>query len=225
MKVIVLLSGGLDSAVILASLYEQKKECIAISFDYGQRHRYELECAKKIADYYDASHEIIVIDPQLFRNGSSLTSNEEVQKGKSIQEIMQQDIPRTYVPARNTLFLSFALSKAEMYKAEEIYFGANAMDIKSYPDCRPEYFLALQELFDKATKQSVELVAPQVKTPLLYLTKEQIVQEGIRLGVPFEFTSSCYDPNPIGEACQQCDACTLRNNAFQLCQSFNLQAV
>lgn len=225
MKAIVLLSGGLDSAVILAQLYEQGIECIALSFDYGQRHRFELECAKKIAEYYEAPHEIITVDSQLLKNGSSLTSNEAVQKGKSIQEIMQQDIPRTYVPARNTLFLSFALSKAEIYKAQEIYFGANAMDIKSYPDCRPEYFIALQELFNKATKLSIEQVAPQVKTPLLYKTKKQIVEEGIRLQVPFELTSSCYDPGVKGEACQQCDACILRNDAFQFCQNLNLQVI
>jgi len=221
MKAIVLLSGGLDSAVILARVHAEGKSCAAISFDYGQRHRIELEYAKKIAQYYGVPHEIIPIDPLIFQGASSLTSTMIPQKDKSFEEILLQKTPSTYVPARNTLFLAFALVKAEIYKATEIYFGANAMDYGSYPDCRPLYFEAVQELFNQATKQSVEHQAPQVITPWLYSTKEQIIQEGIRLGVPFEFTSSCYDPTFEGQACQCCDACTLRNKAFAVLSESN----
>lgn len=215
MKAIVLLSGGLDSAVILARVCAEAKSCTAISFDYGQRHRIELEYAKKIAEYYQVSHEIIPIDPLIFQGASSLTSNMVPQKDKSFEEILLQKTPSTYVPARNTLFLAFALVKAEIYQAQEIYFGANAMDYGSYPDCRPLYFEALQELFNQATKQSIDYQPPRVIIPWLHSTKEQIIQEGIRLGVPFEYTSSCYDPTLSGHPCQCCDACTLRNKAFK----------
>ncbi|CCB86391.1 7-cyano-7-deazaguanine synthase [Parachlamydia acanthamoebae UV-7] len=214
MKAIVLLSGGLDSAVMLARLHEQQIETLAISFDYGQRHRVELEFAKKIADFYGIEHEVIPIDPLIFRGGSALTSSATPQKGKSKEDILKQSIPFTYVPARNTLFLAYALAKAEMHGADQIHFGSNAMDFLSYPDCRPGYFEAAQELFNRATKQSVEGKAPQIVTPLLKWTKEEIVKEGYRLKVPFELTSSCYDPTANGQPCQQCDACTLRQDAF-----------
>ncbi|MBS4168421.1 7-cyano-7-deazaguanine synthase QueC [Parachlamydia sp. AcF125] len=214
MQAIVLLSGGLDSTVMLARLHEQQIETLAISFDYGQRHRIELECAKKIAAFYQVEHEIIPIEPSIFQGGSALTSSTAPQKGKSKGDILKQSIPITYVPARNTLFLAYALVKAEMHGVQQIHFGSNAMDFLSYPDCRPGYFEAAQNLFNQATKQAVEGKAPQIVTPLLNWSKEEIVKEGYRLKVPFELTSSCYDPTETGLACQQCDACVLRREAF-----------
>lgn len=210
MKSIILLSGGLDSAVLLALAKHKGRDCIALSFDYGQRHRLELRAAKNIAKFYGASHRIIKIDYQSFGN-SSLVSGIPVPKNSDLNA---QEIPSTYVPARNTLFIAFTLAQAELQGAEEIYFGANKDDHIAYPDCRPEYFAAYQTLINVATKQSVETKPPELVTPLLDKTKAEIVAFGNELKVPYHLTLSCYDPTPLGEHCGSCLSCEIRKKAF-----------
>lgn len=216
MKAVILLSGGVDSAVVLALALEKGRECFALSFDYQQRHRRELRSAEQIAAYYKVSHQIIAIDPTPF-SSSALVSGKAIAKNRTVEEISSSEkIPSTYVPARNTLFMAYALGFAEVTGAQEIYIGSNALDHRPYPDCRPEYFEALQKLFQVATKQSVEGVPPVPIAPLLYLDKTQIGQEGMRLKIPLELTFSCYDPTPEGLHCTQCDACQLRPCTFDV---------
>jgi 7-cyano-7-deazaguanine synthase len=209
MKAIVLLSGGIDSAVTLALALENGRECYAISFNYGQRHAVELKSAAAIAAHYGVKHKIIHIDPQTFAN-SSLVSELEMPTHRSIEEIRNGGIVNTYVPARNTLFLSYALGQAEIWGAQEIYFGPNADDRNGFPDCRPAYVEAFQKMIDVATQQSVEGAAPKLITPLIDLDKRQIVAAARRLGVPLDLTFSCYSPLPTGIACNACDACIIR---------------
>ena len=215
MKAVILLSGGIDSAVALALALEKERECYALSFDYQQRHRKELQSAQQVADYYKVPHRIIAIDPTPF-SSSALVSEKSIYKNRTLDEIsVSQIIPNTYVPARNTLFMAYALGLAEILEAQEIYIGSNALDYRPYPDCRPEFFEALQMLFRLATKQAVEGAPPVPIAPLLYWNKTKIVQEGQRLKVPFEMTFSCYDPTPDGLHCTQCDACQLRFGALK----------
>jgi 7-cyano-7-deazaguanine synthase len=213
-KAVVLLSGGMDSTTCLAVATHEGFETHALSFDYGQRHSVELEAAKTIATHYRAlQHIILPIDLRQF-GGSALTSAIPVPKDRSPAQ-MAQDIPITYVPARNTIFLSFALAWAEVLGASDIFIGVNALDYSGYPDCRPEYIAAFEKLANLATKAGVEGTRRfTIHTPLIEMTKAQIIRRGIELGVDYGLTISCYDPTPAGAPCRRCDACLLRLKGF-----------
>lgn len=210
-KAIVLLSGGLDSAVVLGIAKSLNRDCLALSFDYGQRHKIELEAAKRIAAHYQTPQKLIIIPVAAFGN-SSLVSNLDVPKDRTVSEI-QNATPSTYVPARNSLFLAFAMAQAELFHAEEIYIGANALDT-TYPDCRPEFIQAFQSLLNVATTQALKGKAPTLVAPLISWNKRRIIEEGKKLNVPLDLSFSCYDPNPTGSPCQRCDACILRQEGF-----------
>jgi len=217
MKAIVLLSGGIDSSVMLALALEKGRECIAISFNYGQRHQVELDAAHAIAKHYGVTHHVVKIDCTAFTSSSLLKDSQVIPStDRTVTDIESAGIPSTYVPGRNTIFIAYAISFAEAFAATEIYIGANAMDIKPYPDCRPAFFNAFQELINVATKQAVEGKAPQLITPLQEWDKTKIIQEGRRLGVPLELTFSCYSPLPNQSPCLRCDACVLRQAALSL---------
>lgn len=211
---IVLLSGGLDSATTLALARSQGFQVHALSFDYGQRHRLELECAKQLAQHLGAvQHVILPIDLRRF-GGSALTSDVAVPKDRPIEE-MSHGIPVTYVPARNTIFLSFALAWAEVLASNDIFIGVNALDYSGYPDCRPEYIEAFQKMANLATKAGVEVRQQlTIHTPLIRSTKAEIIRQGLALSVDFALTTSCYDPAADGKACGRCDACLLRLKGF-----------
>jgi 7-cyano-7-deazaguanine synthase len=213
-KAVVLLSGGLDSATVLAVAKSGGYEVYALSFSYGQRHAWELEAAKRVAASIGvAGHRIAEIDLRAF-GGSALTDEIAVPKGRNPAD-MAHGIPITYVPARNTIFLSFALAWAEVLGSSDIFLGVNALDYSGYPDCRPEFIAAFQQMANLATKAGVE-GSPHLKihTPLIALTKAQIIARGIELGVDYGLTSSCYDPGPSGDPCGQCDSCLLRKKGF-----------
>lgn len=212
---VVLLSGGLDSAVTLAIARSLGFAPHAISFNYGQRHAVELESAKAVAKSLGVSRHVMApIDLRVF-GGSALTSEIAVPKDRPADE-MNHGIPITYVPARNTIFLSFALAYAEILKSSDIFIGVNALDYSGYPDCRPEYIAAFTAMANLATKAGVEgTTRVTIHTPLINLTKAQIIQKGLDLGVDFSLTSSCYDPTPDGAACGHCDSCTLRLKGFR----------
>jgi 7-cyano-7-deazaguanine synthase len=214
-RAVVLLSGGLDSATVLALAREQGFEAYALSFRYGQRHVAELEAARRVAEAGGASqHRIAQIDLRLF-GGSALTDEIAVPKGRAVEE-MGHGIPITYVPARNTIFLSFALAWAEVLGSSDVFIGVNALDYSGYPDCRPEYIEAYQKMANLATRAGVEGHQNlKIHTPLIALTKAQIIAEGIRLGVDYGLTSSCYDPSPEGTPCGGCDSCLLRKKGFR----------
>ncbi|HSB54226.1 MAG TPA: 7-cyano-7-deazaguanine synthase QueC, partial [Gemmatimonadales bacterium] len=205
---------GLDSATTLALATRDGFQAHALSFRYGQRHAIELEAAQKVARQLGAvRHVIIDIDLRSF-GGSALTADIPVPKGRSTEE-MTREIPVTYVPARNTIFLSYALAFAEVLKAVDIYIGVNALDYSGYPDCRPEYIAAFEHLANLATKAGVEGQARlHIRTPLIQLTKREIIATGLELGVDFSLTRSCYDPAPDGAACGDCDSCLLRLKGF-----------
>lgn len=210
---VVLLSGGLDSATTLAIARREGHACYAMSFRYGQRHAVELDRARSLASAMQVQHHVIVdIDLRTF-GGSALTTALEVPKGRNVDSL-SSEIPITYVPARNTIFLSFALAWAEVLRASAIFLGVNALDYSGYPDCRPEYLAAFQEVARLATRQGVEQGGVQIRAPLLHWTKGRIIQEGLALGVDFGITSSCYDPTATGLACGECDACILRLKGF-----------
>ncbi len=213
-KAIVLLSGGLDSTTTLAIAKQEGFEPYALTFRYGQRHELEIEAARRVAAQQGvAQHVICEIDLRLF-GGSALTSDLAVPKDRALAE-MGEGIPITYVPARNTIFLSFALAWAEVLEASDIFIGVNALDYSGYPDCRPEYIAAYQQMANLATKAGVEgRQRLTIHTPLIELTKAQIIQRGLALGVDYSITLSCYDPSPGGEACGRCDACLLRLKGF-----------
>jgi 7-cyano-7-deazaguanine synthase len=211
-KAVVLLSGGLDSATVLAIARERGFEPHALSFDYGQRHRVELKAAQRIALSFGAKHSIISFDLRQF-GGSALTGDIDVPKNRS-QNQMSEGIPITYVPARNTIFLSFALGVAETIGSFDIFVGVNALDYSGYPDCRPEFIKAFDWLANVATKAGVEGRRFTVHAPLIEMTKAQIIREGSRLGVDYSMTTSCYDPSPEGRACGRCDSCQLRRKGF-----------
>ena len=213
-RAVVLLSGGLDSTTTLAIAQSQGYELYALTFRYGQRHEAEIEAARRIAALFGvAQHVVTEINLRAF-GGSALTSDIEVPKGRAPEE-MSEGIPVTYVPARNTIFLSFALAWAEVLGASDIFIGVNALDYSGYPDCRPEYIEAFQRMSDLATKAGVEgRQKLAIHTPLISWTKAQIVQKGIELGVDYSLTVTCYDPSTDGAACGQCDACMLRLKGF-----------
>lgn len=212
MHAIVLLSGGLDSTVVLALAQEKGMECTALTFDYGQRHKVELLHAKKIADHYGVSQHVVSIDSKVFAR-SSLFGVGAIPTKRTAKQIVQGGIPSTYVPARNTIFIAYAIGLAEVLKADEIHLGANRSDCAGYPDCRPEYYAAFQMVVNLATQQAVEEQPPKLVTPLIHLDKRDIVAEAKRLDAPVELTFSCYSPSVKGAPCLQCDACTLRADA------------
>jgi len=214
-KAVVLLSGGLDSTTTLAIAKSEGFECYAISFRYGQRHEFELNRAKLIAKEFGvADHIIVDIDLRAF-GGSALTNDIDVPKRNSLNEI-GNEIPVTYVPARNTIFLSFALAYAETLEADTIFIGVNALDYSGYPDCRPEYIEAYQRMANLAIKASVEgKISIKIRTPLINLTKAEIIKKGVKLGVDYSLTHSCYDPDESGRACGKCDSCLLRKKGFK----------
>ena len=214
-KAVCLLSGGLDSATCLAVALRHGYECYALSFDYGQRHRIELEAAARVAARLGAARHVVARIPLDAFGGSALTADIAVPKSRSLQQ-MGQGIPPTYVPARNTIFLSFALAWVEVLESPDIFIGVNALDYSGYPDCRPEFIEAYQRMANLATKAGVEgRIHVKIHTPLIQLTKSQIVKLGRELGVPFGLTHSCYDPLPDGRPCGQCDACLLRRKGFE----------
>lgn len=212
-KAVVLLSGGLDSATTLAVANDIGFETYALSFRYGQRHETEIEAAKRVAARLGvAKHVILDIDLRYF-GGSALTDDIPVPKSRKIDEI-SKEIPVTYVPARNTIFLSFALAFAESLGSNDIFIGVNALDYSGYPDCRPEYISAYEKMANLATKAAVEGQRLTIHAPLIRLTKAEIIKKGTELRVDYSLTSTCYDPAPQGEACGNCDACLLRLKGF-----------
>jgi 7-cyano-7-deazaguanine synthase len=214
-KAVVLLSGGLDSATVLAIARSQGYELYALSFSYGQRHVIELDAARRVSAAIGVKdHRIAAIDLRVF-GGSALTADIAVPKGRGTEE-MSHGIPITYVPARNTIFLSFALAWAEVLGSSDIFIGVNALDYSGYPDCRPEFIAAFETMANLATRAGVEgRQMLKVHTPLIALTKAEIIHKGIELGVDYGLTSSCYDPGPAGEPCGQCDSCLLRRKGFR----------
>ncbi|HSG71801.1 MAG TPA: 7-cyano-7-deazaguanine synthase QueC [Planctomycetaceae bacterium] len=213
-RAVVLLSGGLDSATTLAIARSEGFDCFAISFDYGQRHRHELESAAKVAQAGGVrEHLVYRLDASSFA-GSALTGGVDVPKDRNEAELAS-GIPVTYVPARNTVFLSVALGWSEIVEACDLYVGVNAVDYSGYPDCRPEYIQAFERLANLATKVGVEQGAPyRIHAPLISLTKSEIIERGTDLGVDYSLTHSCYDPNVEGLSCGHCDSCTLRLKGF-----------
>jgi 7-cyano-7-deazaguanine synthase len=214
-KAVCLLSGGLDSSTCLALARREGYACYALSFDYGQRHKFELEAAARIAAHFGAERHLVArIGLDVF-GGSALTADIAVPKARSAGE-MSHGIPITYVPARNTIFLSFALAWAEVLESADIFIGVNALDYSGYPDCRPEFIRAFETMANLATKAGVEgRTRLRIHTPLLHLTKAEIVKLAHELGVPFGLTHSCYDPDAGGRPCGQCDACLLRRRGFE----------
>jgi len=210
MKAVCLLSGGLDSSTCLGVARREGFECYALSFDYGQRHRVELEAAERIAQHFGAAeHRVATIDLRAF-GGSALTDDIEVPK-----DSLAEGIPITYVPARNTIFLSYALAWAEVLECSDIFIGVNAIDYSGYPDCRPEFIAAFEHMANLATKASVEgRTLLRIHTPLSKLNKAGIVRLGVEVGLDFALTHSCYDPDEEGRPCGHCDSCLLRRRGF-----------
>jgi 7-cyano-7-deazaguanine synthase len=212
-KAVVLLSGGLDSATTLAIARRDGFELYALSVHYGQRHEVELSAARRVAVRLGvARHVVLPIDLRQF-GGSALTSDLPVPKDRDVHE-MSREIPVTYVPARNTIFLSFALAWAEVLDAGDIFIGVNALDYSGYPDCRPEFIEAFERLGNLATRAGVEGKRLRIHAPLIHRTKAEIIQIGTGLGVDYALTISCYDPSPEGRPCRRCDACLLRARGF-----------
>ncbi|HEY2322052.1 MAG TPA: 7-cyano-7-deazaguanine synthase QueC [Thermoanaerobaculia bacterium] len=210
MRAVILLSGGLDSATVLAIAKSEGRECLAMSIVYGQRHEIELAAAKRVAAASGVSeHVIYPLDLRVF-GASALTSDISVPK----DAVGAPGIPVTYVPARNTIFLALALGYAEAKEAEEIWLGVNAVDYSGYPDCRPSFLAAFQQVIVNGTRSGVEHGTPRIVAPLLSLTKADIIRRGITLGVDYSLTHSCYDPDTQGRACGHCDSCILRKQGF-----------
>lgn len=212
-RAVVLLSGGLDSAVTAALARERGFSLVALSFDYGQRHAIELRAAQRVANALRVERHVVQrIDLRAF-GGSALTDAIPVPKHERVTE-MEAGIPVTYVPARNTIFLAFALALAETSAAEDIFIGVNALDYSGYPDCRPDFIGAFERLARLATRSGTEGGECRIHAPLIAMTKADIVREGARLGVDFSLTHSCYDPDAVGSACGRCDSCLLRRQGF-----------
>jgi 7-cyano-7-deazaguanine synthase len=215
----VLLSGGLDSTTCLAIATREGFAAHALSFRYGQRHAHEVEAARRIAERWGVvRHVVIDIDLRVF-GGSALTADLDVPKDRPADELAAEGVPVTYVPARNTIFLSYALAMAEVTGANDVFIGVNSLDYSGYPDCRPEYVRAFERMANLATRAGVEAAARgdtalRLRTPLLDLTKAEIVRLGLSLGVDYADTTSCYDPTADGAACGHCDACQLRLKGF-----------
>ena len=214
-KAVVLSSGGLDSTTVMAIALEEGFDVYSLTVDYGQRHKVELEAARKVASVLGAEeHKVLRVDLAGI-GGSALTDNLRVPKGRQEDQI-PNEIPITYVPARNTVFLSLALGWAEVLGAAHIFIGANSIDYSGYPDCRPEYLSAFERLAVLATKAGVEgRLKIRIHAPLLHMTKREIILKGLELGVDYGLTHSCYDPLPDGRACGECDSCRLRKKGFR----------
>jgi 7-cyano-7-deazaguanine synthase len=215
-KAVVLLSGGIDSATVMAIVKKEGFKIYALSFRYGQRHSLELKKAKKLAKYFNArDHLVITLDLTKIGGSALITKSIPLPKGRSLREI-EKEIPVSYVPARNTIFLSYALAWAEVINAGDIFIGVNAIDFSGYPDCRPEYIRAFEKLANLATKAGVEKKLHfRIHTPLINLSKAEIIKKGIELGVDYSLTHSCYDPLEDGRACGECDSCKLRLKGFK----------
>lgn len=214
---VVLLSGGLDSTVALAIAIQEGYHCSALSFRYGQRHEVELDAAKRIAETFGVrDHRIAELDLRLF-GGSALTAEIDVPKHQSVDEL-DNGIPVTYVPARNIIFLSYGLAMAEVTQSQHLFIGVNALDYSGYPDCRPSFIEAYQAMAALGTQSGVDGRAVEIHTPLIHLSKADIIKTGSRIGVDFSMTHSCYDPSPEGYACGQCDSCLLRKKGFHEAQ-------
>src|SRR2546429_608341 len=213
-RAVVLLSGGIDSTTTLAIAIAEGYEAYALSFDYSQRHQIEMEAARRLADSLGAKeHRVAKIDLRIF-GGSALTNDIDVPKQRSKSEIAH-GIPVTYVPARNTIFLAYALAWSEVIPANDIFLGVNAIDYSGYPDCRPEFIEAFEALANVGTKAGVEGRRFHIHTPLTKFSKAQIIRKGVELGMDFSVTHSCYDPTPEGFACGECDSCLLRLKGFR----------
>ena len=213
-RAVVLLSGGLDSTTTLATAIAEGYETYALSFDYGQRHKIEIDAARRIARALDAKEHLVAkIDMRIF-GGSALTDDVDVPKKRSATEI-GHGIPVTYVPARNTIFLSYALALAEVISSTDIFIGANAIDYSGYPDCRPEFIAAFETLANLATKAGVEGARFRIHAPLIKFSKAEIIRKALELDVDLSLTHSCYDPSPAGLACGECDSCLLRLKGFR----------
>jgi 7-cyano-7-deazaguanine synthase len=211
MKAVVLLSGGLDSATALAIAKHEGRDCLALTIVYGQRHRIELEAAQRVTAAMNVSeHVVYPLDLRVF-GASALTAEIDVPK----DAVDAPGIPVTYVPARNTIFLALALGYAEARDAKEIWIGVNALDYSGYPDCRPDFIDAFQDVIWKGTRSGVEHREPRLIAPLLHMTKADIIRRGVELGVDYAITHSCYDPAPDGRACGHCDSCLLRRRGFE----------
>ncbi|NKB24658.1 MAG: 7-cyano-7-deazaguanine synthase QueC [Kiritimatiellae bacterium] len=211
-KAVVLLSGGLDSTTVLGIAHAQGYICYGLSFRYGQRHVVELEAAQRVAESFEVQDHLI-LDVDLRRlGGSSLTDNIQVPKDR---DHFPDEIPNTYVPGRNIIFLSLALAWAETLGAQDIFIGANAVDFSGYPDCRPEFISAFQHMARVGTKAGVQGNVPYVHAPLMDLSKSQIIKKGLELGIDYRLTHSCYDPEPNGSPCCRCDSCILRIKGFR----------
>jgi 7-cyano-7-deazaguanine synthase len=215
MDAVILLSGGVDSTTAAALAKQAGFQIHALTLSYGQRHERELEAAKKVADFLGAKSHLVIEFDLTAIGGSALTDRIAVPKGRSAGEIAH-GIPATYVPARNTIFLSFALALAERLEAENIFFGANQLDYSGYPDCREEYISAFEQMANLATKAGVEgRSRVKIHAPLIRMTKAEIIRRGLELGVDYSLTWSCYDPRPDGRACGRCDSCQLRLKGFK----------
>ncbi|MCI0516002.1 7-cyano-7-deazaguanine synthase QueC [candidate division KSB1 bacterium] len=214
-KAVILLSGGLDSTTTLAIARHANFEPYVISFDYGQRNQIELEAARRVSHFFKVPQHLMVKVDLRAIGGSALTDNLAVPKGRAIDQ-MKTEIPVTYVPARNTIFLALALGWAETLPAYDIFIGVNALDYSGYPDCRPEFIQAFERMANLATRATETGQQYHIHTPLLHLSKAQIIERGLALGVDYRLTHSCYDPGPTGKACGSCDACLLRKHAFQI---------
>ena len=214
-KAVVLLSGGLDSSTVAAIALSSGYEVYGLSFCYGQRHEVEIEAARRVAKRLGVKEHLVMdIDLQKI-GGSALTDQIDVPKGRS-GESMENGIPVTYVPARNTIFLSYALAWAEVLRARDIFIGVNAVDYSGYPDCRPEYIAAFERMANLATKAAVTSQwRIQIRTPIIDMSKAEIIKTGLALGVDYSLTHSCYDPAPDGKACGLCDSCLLRKRGFE----------
>ncbi len=212
-KAVVLLSGGLDSTTTLAVAKRDGHDVNAMTFRYGQRHEIEVDAARRVATAAGVRDHVVVDIELRTLGGSALTSDTAVPKDRHVDAI-RHGVPITYVPARNTIFLSFGLAWAEVLAASEIYVGVNAVDYSGYPDCRPEYIAAYQRMADVATRAGIEGRGPKIRTPLIALTKADIIRLGVSLGVDYALTTSCYDPTIHGVACGHCDSCQLRLKGF-----------
>jgi 7-cyano-7-deazaguanine synthase len=214
-KAVVLSSGGVDSTTVMAIVRAEGYELYSLSFRYGQRHVVEVEAAEKVAAFFGArKHLVLDIDLRII-GASALTDEIEVPKGRNERE-MKEGIPITYVPARNTIFLSYALAWAEVLGASDIFIGVNAVDYSGYPDCRPEYIAAFENMANLATKAGIQgKTRIRIRTPLIHMSKAEIIRRGLELGVDYGITHSCYDPSQDGNACGQCDSCVLRKKGFR----------
>jgi len=214
-KAIILASGGLDSTTIMAIARHKGYDIYALTFDYGQRHKIELKAAQKVGKYFGAKKHLILHIELDTIGGSALTEDIPIPQGRKLKEISSSGIPITYVPARNTIFLAYALSWAEVLEATDIFIGVNSIDFSNYPDCRPEFIESFQRTANLATKAGVEGKGIRINAPLIDMTKGEIIKKGISLGVDYSMTHSCYNPGKDGLPCGKCDSCLLRKKGFE----------